>query len=562
MKKWKKLTAALLSGMLLFGSGMSAFAEEYDTYEESYESSDDSSGDTYEEEEEFIPEDYYDPIETNEIAGWPQGPMIQAASAIVMDLDTNAVMYGKNLDEVHYPASITKIMTTLIALENCSLDEVITCGPEVYDLEENSSNLGIQDGEELTMRQALYGLMLASANDIANAIAVYVGGSMSGFADMMNAKAEELGCTHTHFANPSGLNDENHYTTVRDMALIAQAAYANPQFREIASTTEYTIPETNVTEETRSFLNHHKILQSDSEYFQSWCTGGKTGYTSDAWNTLVTFAEADGRRLVCVLLRENGAARAYTETTDLMGYAFENFYNVTLGEDEEIPDFYELLKLNYPNAGTTYIETDALKQKVMTIVKKPVVTVPSEASVSDLGVDIDASTGTTSYSWNGYPMGEGIVTFTALPENITLSYQQERDMTAILTAGEEIRRQNELTQTAELAISNLQSGSTKAYQTIRRYIKENTMTVILIGVFVLAILLIMIIILIMRTTKESRIRRKRRAEERARMRAEEAIDRMSAVEIEQELREAMESQRKQDEADKGGRHSEAEDRYR
>ncbi len=543
-----KCRAAWLLSLMLAGlTPAAAYAEENydDTYYEDYYSEDDGE-EYYEEEEEFIPEAYYDPIETNEIAGWPEGPMVQAAGAIVMDLDTDTVLYGKNLDSVYYPASTTKIMTTLLVLENCDdLDETFTCGPEVWDIESDSTNLGIQEGEELTVRQALYGVMLESANDLANAVGVYVAGSLSGFVDMMNERAAQLGCTHTHFANPSGLTDEQHYTTARDLAKIAQAAYAREDFREITSTTEYVIPVTNVTDEERGFLNHQRLLRTDSDYYQSWCTGGKTGYTNAAWNTLVTYAEKDGDRLVCVLLRENGADKAYTETTALINYGFDNFQKQVIETDGEIPDFYELLKLNYPNDGTTVIQTDALKQKVMTVLRPAVVTIPKTVTADQLTAAAVGTDGELEYTYEGVHVGSGAVDFTPIPTDITLSYEQSRDMEAIFASTAVTRQVNELTQTADLAFSNLKNGSQTVYETAQKYVEENTMTVILIGVFVLAILLIMIIILFMRVTRESRIRRRRASEQRARLRAQEEIDRMSAVEIEQQLREAMrEEQRK------------------
>ena len=278
-----------------------------------------------EETEDPIPESYYYAIESNETSGWPQGPSIESAAATVMDMDTGVFLYSKNATAKMYPASTTKIMTTLLLIENCNLDDEITFSEIVYDLEEGSSHLGIQPGEEMTLRDAAYGIMLASANDISNGVAEYMGGSLSGFADMMNAKAEELGCVNTHFANPHGLYQEDHYTCAYDMALIAKAAYDNPTFREIVTTKEYTIPETNLTEEQRSFLNHHKMMHSDEEYYRDWCTGGKTGFTSECLNTLVTYAEKDGKRFVSVVFRVNGADKAYIESTQILEYGFNNF---------------------------------------------------------------------------------------------------------------------------------------------------------------------------------------------------------------------------------------------
>ena len=198
MKNWKAYIAGLFVLCLcLMTPFTSVFAEEN---EESQET------------EEPIPDSYYYEIESNGIQGWPQGPAIESASAVVMDMDTGIYLYSKQATEKMYPASTTKIMTTLLLLENCDLDDTITFSEIVYDLEEGSSHLGIQPGEEMTIRDAAYGIMLASANDISNGIAEYIGGSLSGFADLMNAKAQELGCVNTHFSNPHGLYSEDHYT--------------------------------------------------------------------------------------------------------------------------------------------------------------------------------------------------------------------------------------------------------------------------------------------------------------------------------------------------------------
>lgn len=140
-------------------------------------------------------------------------------------------------------------MTTLLLVENCNLDDEITFSEIVYDLEEGSSHLGIQPGETITLRDAAYGIMLASANDISNGVAEYIGGSISGFADMMNARAAEIGCVNTHFSNPHGLYSDDHYTCAYDMALIARTAWQNPTFRKIVCTRSYMIPKTNLADE-------------------------------------------------------------------------------------------------------------------------------------------------------------------------------------------------------------------------------------------------------------------------------------------------------------------------
>ena len=289
-------------------------------------------------------------------------PEIAAQGAVLYNASTGEFLYEKNADQRFYPASITKILTALLVLENCSLDDVITCSEVVYDLEDNASNTGLQPGEQLTVREALYTLMLQSANDTANALAEHVAGSVSAFADMMNQKAEYLGCTGTHFTNPSGLTDDNHYTTAHDMALIAQAAYANPDFRVFVSTVEEQVEPTNLHEETRFLTNHHRMLQPDSDYYQEWCTGGKTGFTSAAWNTLVTFGEKGGRRYVCVLLHGNGAGQNYLETTDLMNYAFDNFEHRYMERDLYGKTLADLMSVHYLG-NTAKLQPEELSQK-------------------------------------------------------------------------------------------------------------------------------------------------------------------------------------------------------
>lgn len=276
-----------------------------------------------------LPESYYWPIQSNDIPDWPQGPAIQAETAIVMEASSGTILYAKNIDEQRFPASITKIMTTLVALENSSLDEQVTFSENaIWGIERDSTHIGIKIGETLTMEQSLYGIMLASANEVAYGVAEHVGGSMDGFVEMMNQKARELGCTNTHFVNSHGLHDENHYTSAHDMALICQAALRNETFRTITGTRAYTIPVTNLTNEERWLDNHQKML-CNTKYQYDGCIGGKTGYTSVAGNTLVTFANRDGMELISVVMKDRGA-NCYIDSTALLDYGFNEFQKLPL----------------------------------------------------------------------------------------------------------------------------------------------------------------------------------------------------------------------------------------
>lgn len=269
-----------------------------------------------------VPESYEWEIQSNEIPGWPQGPKIIAETGIVMDLDSGEILYAKGIDEKRAPASITKIMTAMLAIEKVPLDTKITFTNEVNNIEPGSTHIGIKPGETLTMEESLYGILLGSANEVSSGVAEYIGGTVQNFVDMMNEKAKELGCKNTHFVNANGLYDDNHYTTARDMALIAQAAFQNETFRKIVKTPYYIIPPTNITAEERWINNHHQMLLKGDQHYDG-CLGGKTGYTVKAGNTLVTYAQRDSMRLVCVVLK--GTTEYYNDTRNLLDYGFNNF---------------------------------------------------------------------------------------------------------------------------------------------------------------------------------------------------------------------------------------------
>ena len=265
---------------------------------------------------------------------WPEGIDTTSPSAIVMEMSTGTVLYEKNSTEKLYPASITKIMTVMIALENCSLDEIVTFSDASIDNTEGSG-IARDYGEQMTMEDCLYAIMLASANECAYAVAEHVAGDIETFAAMMNAKAKELGCVNTNFVNPHGLHDDNHYTCSYDMALIGQAAYANETFRIITGTKARMIPPTNKHEEETPLQNHNKLLHryQSGNYVYEYCTGGKTGYTTDANSTLVSFAEKDGMKLVSVVMNTDRTSE-WTDSIDMFNYGFDNFHMVSVTESE------------------------------------------------------------------------------------------------------------------------------------------------------------------------------------------------------------------------------------
>ena len=264
------------------------------------------------------------PTVTNDIEGWPQGPAIMCDSAVVMEEESGEVLYNKAMDERRYPASTTKIMTALVALEKSNLTDTVTFTAEgLREAVPGNSYVTpvLQEGETLTMEQCLYAIMLVSGNEVSTQVAMQVGGSVEGFVEMMNQKAQEIGCKDTHFVNANGLHDENHYTTAHDLALIAQEAYKNEEFRKIVGSRYYTIPATNKTAQERVLANHHALL-GDGDWHYDGCLGGKTGYTDTALNTLVTYFEKDGTVYICVVLHYKGT-EIFTDTVMLAEYTKE-----------------------------------------------------------------------------------------------------------------------------------------------------------------------------------------------------------------------------------------------
>lgn len=260
-------------------------------------------------------------------------PAVVSESAILMDIDTSVILYEKNIHTRQYPASITKLLTCLVAAENSELTDVVTFSKEaVFGIEPGSSSIGIDVGEQLTMEQCYYAALLESANEVSAGIAEHVGGSEEGFAAMMNEKVKELGGTDSNFVNANGLHDDNHYTSAYDMALIGQAFARNETLLEISGTAYYHIDPTAMQPEAIDLRNHHCMLpgcQRSGARPCEYVIGGKTGYTTVSQNTLVTFAKKDGHRLVCVVLKGKKASY-FEDTLALINYGFDCYDDVSV----------------------------------------------------------------------------------------------------------------------------------------------------------------------------------------------------------------------------------------
>ena len=270
---------------------------------------------------------------SNTVTAWPSAPEVYGTASILIDADSGAVLYAKNADQKLYPASITKIMTGLLAIENLNMNDTITYTDDILNaLPADAAKLGLTAGETTTIQDALYALMLRSANEIAIGLATKVSGSEAAFTELMNNRAQEAGALNTHFSNATGLHDESHYTTAYDMAMIAKSAMSNSEFSVIWGTENYTLAATNVSEAYRIW-NRHPLLLTTSEYYYSYAVGGKTGYTDEAGRTLVTAAEKDGLTLICVIMQSD-VDHIYSDTESLFEYGFTNFRKVNIATEE------------------------------------------------------------------------------------------------------------------------------------------------------------------------------------------------------------------------------------
>lgn len=249
-------------------------------------------------------------------------PEIASEGAVLYNATSGKFLYEKNANHQYYPASITKFMTALLVLENASQDDtVVFSSAATENLESGAVNLELTKGDRVKVRDCLYGLMLKSANEVANGLAEHVSGSVPSFAKKMNRRAQELGCTNTNFVNPSGLNSAKHLSTPHDMALIAKACFDRADFRAIDRTVSYHFPATQKRPNGTDIVMGHRMISSGNADYYPGILGGKTGYTSAAGNTLVTCAERNGVRLIVVVMKSHKTQ--YSDTRALLDYGFQ-----------------------------------------------------------------------------------------------------------------------------------------------------------------------------------------------------------------------------------------------
>ena len=310
-------------------------------------------------------------------------PELNAKAAILIDAKTGNVLYEKEADKKMYPASTTKIMTAILTLENCKLDDVaIASHNAVYSIPYGYSVATIQEGEELTIEQLLNVLLIPSANDAAVVLAEHIAGSVETFSDMMNSKAKELGCVSTNFVNPNGIHNENHYSSAYDLALISRAFFQDEMLCKIGNTARYHFEPTATQPDDFYLNNKHKLITGEIAY--DGIRGGKTGYTDEARQTLVTCAEQNGMKLICVVFKEESPAQ-FTDTVELFDYGFHNFQAMNISENEE--DY------NIDTTGYLQIGNDIFgnSKPILSIDTESCVIVPNTIDFDDLDSEIDYS---------------------------------------------------------------------------------------------------------------------------------------------------------------------------
>lgn len=355
------------------------------------------------------------PVQSNENVNWPAGPLIGAKSAILIEANSGTILYAKNIDEKMYPASTTKILTALLAVENSQMDEIVSYSQEaVFSIEPGSSNMGMDTGQEITMEQSLYGLLVGSANEAANAIGEHISGDSASFASLMNTRAKEIGCKNSNFVNANGLFDENHYTTAYDLAIIAKEFFKNDLLCKMSNTATYNIPPTAKQPDDIIVHSKNKLL-AGKQYGYDYLVGSKTGFTSKCRQTLVSCARKDGLSLICVVMQEESPGQ-FLETLDLFNYGFSNFKKVNISENET----------HYSIDSKDFLKTDSdvfgNSDSFLSINSDDYVVMPTTAEFSDLtsvlsyDKDDSAKVASIDYSYNDVYVGSASVDLDILPE--------------------------------------------------------------------------------------------------------------------------------------------------
>ena len=369
-------------------------------------------------------------VQSNAIDNWPTGPVISAESAILIDADTGAILYAKNIHQKEYPASTTKILTTLIASERCSMDEIVDFSYDaVHDIDPGSNHIAIEPGEQLTMEECLNAILIRSANEVSFAVAEHISGTTwQDFGAIMNERAKELGCMDSHFVNPNGLPNEDHYTSAYDLAMIGKAFFANEALCKMTMTHMLHILPSERQPDDIMEVNKMELIPG-GKYAYPYLVGCKTGYTDAARSTLVSCAEKDGLKLICVVMKDENP-NYYEDTISLFDYGFSNFQRVNISQTET--------KYNIENAGAFYSGNDIFgnSKPILELNQNDCITLPNtitfQDAVSDISYDNTGAgqAAVITYTYSDVVLGTASLDFTATEKGSSVF----RDSTAETTA--------------------------------------------------------------------------------------------------------------------------------
>ena len=296
---------------------------------------------------------------------------ITAPNLILANTDTGRILYERNADEKIYPASVTKLMTAIIVVEECKLSDIATVSEKaVKSVPFGYVNANLKIGEKLTIENLLNAMLIPSANDAANVLAEHVGGTIDNFAEKMNSKAKELGCTGTNFTNPSGLHEENHYTTTKDLLLIAREAIQKNTIRTIIGKTTYTLPKSNKYNKSNRILTTTNYMKRKelTRYYYQYCIGAKTGYTGEAKNCVIEYASKNNINLVAIVMGENAKIKGtkFLDAKQMFEYGFSKYKNKQIAKKNQI---FETITIPNGTKETRNLET-IYKSDINIIVNK------------------------------------------------------------------------------------------------------------------------------------------------------------------------------------------------
>ena len=395
-------------------------------------------------------------VQSNAVANWPTGPVVSAESAILMDADTGAILYAKNIHQKEYPASTTKILTTLIASERCSMDEIVDFSYDaVHDIDPGSNHIAIDPGEQLTMEECLNAILIRSANEVSFAVAEHISGTTwQDFAPIMNERAKELGCVDSNFVNPNGLPNENHYTSAYDLAMIGKAFFANEALCKMTMTHMLHISPSERQPDDIMEVNKMELIPG-GKYAYPYLVGCKTGYTDVARSTLVSCAEKDGMKLICVVMKDENP-NYYEDTIALFDYGFSNFQRVNISQTET--------RYNIENAGSFYSGNDIFGNStpILELNQTDCITLPNTTAFQDAVSNISydntepGQVAVITYTYNDVVLGTASLDFTAAENGSSVF----RDNTAETTEATEETGETGEAQTAATEEGVAETGST------------------------------------------------------------------------------------------------------